>query len=196
MASCGGLQRAERGSKPSKTNSRRQFDFLSRRNNNKNCRSHNVKSIMDSVLSTALEKIMCIDIKNFYLCAPMDRYEYMHMPLDVFLQHVIEQYDLARKAKNGKVYLEIRRSIYDLPQSRKLANDLLKKKLAPGGYYEVPHTPGLWNHISQPVSFTLVVDNFGVKYVGEENIQHLIQSLKKTSQSRKTGLEHCIMESH
>ena len=23
---------------------------------------------------------MCLDIKNFYLCAPMDRYEYMEIP--------------------------------------------------------------------------------------------------------------------
>ena len=137
------------------------------------------KVLWNSVLSTALAKFMCIDIKNFYLCAPMDRYEYMHMPLDIFPQHVIDQYDLARHAKNGKVYLEIRRSIYGLPQSGKLANDFLKKKLAPAGYYEVPHTPGLWKHISRPVSFTLVVDDFGVKYVGEENIQHLIRSLKK-----------------
>ena len=129
---------------------------------------------MNSVLSTALAKFMCIDIKNFYLCAPMDRYEYMHIPLDVFPQHVIDQYDLARHAKNRKVYLEIRRSIYGLPQSGKLANDFLQKKFGPVGYHEVPHTPGLWKHISRPVSFTLVVDYFGVKYVGEDNIQHLI----------------------
>ena len=104
----------------------------------------------------------------------MDRYEYMHMPLEVFPQHVIDQYDLVRKTKNGKVYLEICRSIHGLPQSGKLANDFLKKKLAPTGYYEVPHTSELWEHILRPVSFTLVVDNFWVKYVGEGNIQHLI----------------------
>jgi hypothetical protein len=26
-------------------------------------------------------------------------------------------------------------------------------------------TPGLWTHVSRPISFTLVVDNFGIKYV-------------------------------
>ena len=88
------------------------------------------KVLWNSELSTALAKFMCIDIENFYLCAPMDRYEYMHMPLEVFPQHVIDQYDLARNAKNGKIYLEIRRSIYGLPQSGKLANDFLKNKLA------------------------------------------------------------------
>ena len=74
-------------------------------------------------MSTALTKFMCIDIKKNYLCAPMLRHKYMHMPLEIFLQHVVEQYDLVRKAKNGKAYLEIHCSIYGLPQSEKLAND-------------------------------------------------------------------------
>ena len=53
----------------------------------------------------------------------MDRYEYMYMPLEISPQHVIDQYDLNRKAKNGKVYLEIRRSVYDLPQPGKLTKE-------------------------------------------------------------------------
>ena len=73
----------------------------------------------------------------------MDRYEYIYMPLEVFLQHVIDLYELAKNAKNGKVYLEICQSKYGLLQSGKLANDFLRKKLAPAGYYEVPHTSGL-----------------------------------------------------
>ena len=67
----------------------------------------------------------------------------------------------------------------DTPQSGKLANDYLKEKLRPAGYYEVPHTPGLWKHISRPIEFTLVVDDFGVKYVGREHANHLIKALKK-----------------
>ena len=43
-----------------------------------------LKVLWNSVLSTALEKSICIDIKNNYLCAPMDRFEYMHVPLEVF----------------------------------------------------------------------------------------------------------------
>ena len=139
------------------------------------------KVLWNSVLSTELAKYMCIDIKHFYLCMPMDRYEYMHMPLDIFPEHIIQQYDLRNKAKNGKVYLEIRCPVHGLPQSGKLANDYLKAKLAPTGYYEVQHTQGLWKHISlsRPVLFTLVVENFGVRYVGKENIKHLIHVLKK-----------------
>ena len=50
--------------------------------------------------------------------------------------------------------------------------------MAPHGYYEVAHTPGLWRHVTRPVQFTLVVDDFGVKYVGEENAKHLIKAIK------------------
>jgi len=51
--------------------------------------------------------------------------------------------------------------------------------LEPHGYREVTHTPGLWKHKTRPVQFFLVVDDFGVKYVGRENAEHLIQSLQQ-----------------
>ena len=88
------------------------------------------KILWNSVLSTEDAKFMCIDIKNFYLATPMDRYEYMRMPLDVFPEHTKKQYELEKHAKNGYVYLEIRRAIYGLPQSGALGNKLLRKRLA------------------------------------------------------------------
>ena len=69
------------------------------------------KILWNSVLSTPGAKFMGIDIKSFYLTAPLDRYEYMKMPLAVFPQHVRDQYDLETHAKNGYVFLEIRKAI-------------------------------------------------------------------------------------
>ena len=40
------------------------------------------------------------------------------------------------------------------------------------------HTPGLWKHVSRPIAFTLVVDDFGVKYVGKKKDNHLVAALK------------------
>ena len=37
---------------------------------------------------------------------------------------------------------------------------------------------GLWKHTTRPISFTLVVDYFRVKYVGKENEENLLNSLK------------------
>ena len=45
-------------------------------------------------------------------------------------------------------------------------------------YSPVPHTPGLWCHQWHPITFCLVVDDFGVKYIGKEHADHLIQCLR------------------
>ena len=73
------------------------------------------KILWNSVLSTPKAKFMCLDIKNVYLCAPLERYEYIKMPLDILPEHIIEQYQLNTCAHNKYIYLEIRRSIYGLP---------------------------------------------------------------------------------
>ena len=91
---------------------------------------------------------MCLDIENFYLGTPMERFEYMKIPLDVFPQSTIDQYNLHQHAHQSFVYLEVRKAIYGLPQAGILANQLLRKRLRPFGYFEVPHTPGLWKHVT------------------------------------------------
>ena len=54
---------------------------------------------------------------------------------------------------------------------------LLKKRLARQGYFEMPHTPDRWQHCSRPIAFTLVVDNFGIKYQGQQHAEHLLRAL-------------------
>ena len=66
-----------------------------------------------------------------------------------------------------------------LKQASRIANDQLKYHLAHFGFAPVPRTPSLWKHATKPIIFSLVVDNFGVKYIGKENSNHLIQSLQK-----------------
>lgn len=65
----------------------------------------------------------------------------------------------------------------DLSQAGKLANEQLKEFLEPEGYYEVEHTTGLWKHKTGSIQFTLVVDDFGIKYVGKEHAEHLLSVL-------------------
>jgi hypothetical protein len=86
------------------------------------------KSLWNSGVSTTRAKCMCVDIKNLYLGTPLDRYEYMRIPLTLFHEHIIEQYNLRAKAKNGYIYVEIRKAIYGLPQAGMLANILLKAR--------------------------------------------------------------------
>jgi hypothetical protein len=69
-------------------------------------------------------------------------------------------------------------AVWGLPQAGILANKLLRKWLTPHEYYECINTPGLWQHEWRPITFTLVVDDFRVKYVGKEHADHLVVSLK------------------
>jgi hypothetical protein len=131
----------------------------------------------NSVLSTPGAKFMGIDLKNFYLNTPMDRYEYMRLPIAIIPDEIIEQYQLLPLVHNGHVYIEIRKGMYGLPQAGILANKLLTKRLARHGYAPTVHTPGLWKHHTRPISFTLVVDDFGVKYVDKVNADHLYSAL-------------------
>lgn len=47
------------------------------------------------------------------------------------------------------------------------------------GYHPVTFTPGLWMHESNGISFTLVVDNFGIKHASIESLHHLINVLEQ-----------------
>eukprot|EP00957_Ditylum_brightwellii_P072361 5499518-Ditylum_brightwellii.AAC.1 len=68
--------------------------------------------------------------------------------------------------------------MYGLPQAGILANKLLTDRFTTKGYRPCRHTPGLWKHDCRPISFSLVVDDFGKKYVGEEHAHHLLQTLR------------------
>jgi len=124
------------------------------------------KLLWNRVLSTDGAKYMCLDIKNFYLTTALDYFEYMQMPLSVFLEWDKKQYKLDEHAQSGFVYLWMERAVWGLPQAGILTNKLLRKRLAPHGYYECINTPGLWCHKWRGlITFTLVVDDFEVKYV-------------------------------
>jgi hypothetical protein len=50
---------------------------------------------------------MCIDLKNFYLTANLDYYEYMNMPINLFPQWIIDQYDLKKHAVDSMIHIEM-----------------------------------------------------------------------------------------
>ncbi len=131
------------------------------------------------MLSTQKAKYMCLDLKNVYLSAPLDQYKYMRIPLELSPSWIVAHYNLLTKVHRGHIYLEMRWAVWGLPQAGILANKLLRKRLAPHGYYECKQMPGLWKHFSRPILFTLVVDDFGVKYTNQGDVDHLIGSLKK-----------------
>ena len=70
------------------------------------------KIMWNSVISTPGARFACSDAKNFYLCTPLDRNEYMRIPIKLIPQEFIDLYDLTPKVKNGYIYMEISRGMY------------------------------------------------------------------------------------
>ena len=126
------------------------------------------KLLFNSVVSTKDAKFMTMDIANFYLMTPLTRPEYIRINLKDVPDEIIQEYNLKETATvDGSIYIVENRGMYGLPQSVLIANELLDKRLNKCGYYQSKLVPGLWNHEWRPVQFTLVVDDFGVKYLGE-----------------------------
>ena len=78
----------------------------------------------------------------------------------------------------GWVYIEIHKALYSLSQSGALAAKKVARDLKPYKYYKVPKTNGLWRHASCPISFTLVVNEFGILYVDKADAEHIQAALK------------------
>jgi hypothetical protein len=135
------------------------------------------KILFNSVLSTPNAKFMTIDIKNFYLNTPMKSSEYMRIPVSQSPSDIMSLYDLHDKVHNGAVHVEICKGMYRLPQAGCLTNDCLIEHLNKHGYHQAKHTHGLFTHDTQDIFFSLVVDDFGVKYIHAHDAQHLIDTL-------------------
>ena len=106
-----------------------------------------IKLLWNSTLSTLGEKYFTLDISNFYLGTPMERPEYMNVPLKIMPSEIVDKYNPKELEVDCWVYINIVKGVYGLPQARKIANALLQKRLTKHGYHQCQFTPGLYKHL-------------------------------------------------
>jgi len=138
-----------------------------------------IKLLLNSTVSMPDACFACFDISNFYLSTPLDCPEYARIKITNILQEFIDEYNLLQYKYNGWIYFEINNGVYGLKQAGKLANNLLTEQLATHGYYQCATTPGLWLHKWRPITFVLIVDDFGIQYVQRHHADHLLDALKQ-----------------
>ena len=68
--------------------------------------------------------------------------------------------------------------MYGLVKAGIIAHEALKEHLKPYEYAPAKITQELWSHIDRDIKFTLVVDNFGIKYRYKKDADHLISALQ------------------
>jgi hypothetical protein len=139
-----------------------------------------VKLHLNSVISTKGARYCTIDLKDFYLMTPMTCPEYMRMKIKDLPKTLSSCTTLpTRPPPMDLSTSKYKKGMYSLPQAGILAQELLEQCLNTHGYRQSPTTPGLWRHDYRPISFTLCVDNFGIKYVSREHAKHLASILSK-----------------
>jgi hypothetical protein len=139
-----------------------------------------IKIFLNSVILTKGAKFTNADLTNFYLMSQLKRPEYAKIKLTDIPEEVINEYNLHQLATpDGWVYVKVTRAMYGLPQAGSLGQDQLEKCLNQEGYYQSQTVSGLWKHKTKSIQFVLVVDDFGIKYINQDDLDHLIRTLKK-----------------
>ena len=89
------------------------------------------------------------------------------MKLDMFPYDGIEEYNLHDKIElNGYVYAKSTKDVYGLSQAGLLAHELIDERIKKHGYKRSEVAPRRRTHKWRPICFFLVVDDFGINYVG------------------------------
>ena len=152
-----------------------------------------MKILINSILSTPDALFMTIDLKDFYLETLMDRYEYVCIPLTMIPDEIMKLYKLDDFVHKGAMHVEVHKGMYGLPQAGRIAYDQLKEVLAPHGYEPFPNTPGLWFHKHSSLVFSLVINDFDIKYMKKADAEQLLTTLQKLyrSSAKWDGNHYC-----
>ena len=142
-----------------------------------------VKALIHAVVSDRYNnkgsdtRFCTIDIKDFYLGTPLIRKEYVCIPLKYIPADIILKYEINQFISNDSILFEVSKCMYGLPQAGLLSHNHLIGHLALHGYIQDVNVPCLFSHVSQDIQFTLVVDDFGIKYSNVADVHELVRIL-------------------
>ena len=135
-----------------------------------------VKMLIHSVISDNAQW-MTVDIKDFYLDTPLERPEYLRIPTKFIPACTVTKHSLDQFLHNNTILFEVNKGMYGLTQAGLLAQQRLITHLAAHGYQQTL-TTCLFRHIDNGTIFSLVVDDFGVKYTTKAGANHLVDTLQ------------------
>jgi hypothetical protein len=138
-----------------------------------------VKILLNDVVSSPGAKFATIDIVDFYLMTPLDRLEYVKIAASKVPAQTIAEFNLDQYIDSkGFIYFVCTRTVWGLPQAGLISNKALVKVLHTAGYIQSSNSYGLFKHVDRGTTFSLVVDDFGIKYYNMNDFDHLADTLK------------------
>jgi hypothetical protein len=119
------------------------------------------------------------DIGDFYLGSTLERDEFMWLSRAQVPDDIQEKYKNRIIWVGDKTMVRITKGIYGLPQAGRLAFEKLSRLLKKHDYTACRNTPCLFKHATNGVTFTLVVDDFAIKYTDKASVEHLFASIRE-----------------
>eukprot|EP01036_Dinobryon_divergens_P045964 gene45964-61445_t len=136
-----------------------------------------VNIMLNATISERGARFTTADIKDYFLQSDLEEPEFMWIDVKDIPARTYAKYNVQLYERNGRVMVRIDKGIYGLPQAARLAKTGLDFHLNQHGYFET-NTICLYKHITRPVMFALVVDDFGIKSLGAEHTDHLLDTLR------------------
>jgi hypothetical protein len=127
---------------------------------------------------------MTADIKDFYLTCrlPDGEPEWFLIPASMVPIDLQQKWGVYNSdpefQRKGNFVCKVVGGMYGLPQAGRIAQKELITHLGQYGYHQTKNTTCLFKHESRPISFTLVVDDFGIKYQNKDDAEHLIAAIR------------------
>lgn len=123
-----------------------------------------LKMLLNAVVSDPGAIFTTADIKDYFLNTTLPRPEYMWI-------------QLAQIPERARTLFKVS----EFAQASLLAQLRLNEHLARHGYHQAANTPCLYRHQTRPITFTLVVDDFGIKspQAEPEHLEHLLSTLRE-----------------
>ena len=137
-----------------------------------------IKLLLNAVVSENAD-FCTADIGDFYLGSQLEQEEYMWLTKAQIPEDIIEEYGEHMTWLGDKTMVRIVKGIYGLPQAGRLAHEKLCRLLKRHDYHACPNTPCLFVHATNGVKFTLVVDDFAIKYGNRPGVEHLFAAIRE-----------------
>ena len=94
-----------------------------------------MKLHVNSSISDAKSRFVCMDVIDFYLNNMMYRAKYIMIHIVMIPPNFLDKYNLQLKAHNGYICARVTKGMYGLPLSGQIAHDALVKHLEIYGYH-------------------------------------------------------------
>ena len=137
-----------------------------------------IETHWNSVISTPNAKYCTGDISNMYLMSDLINSEYVKFKVDLIPPRIIQFYKIQHLIHKRYIYTKINKAWHGLKNSGCIAHDDLVQHLQKHRFVQAQKKMDC-SRTYRDISFTLVVDNFVLKFTNKQDCDYLIKIMRE-----------------